>query len=71
MRQIMFKYLIDDRDRVDDQWIICRTRSQPDQLEKIPADDIPSLVLTAAIGNLDYSIIGIDRSVRLLWDWRE
>jgi hypothetical protein len=40
LRQIVFEHMINDRDGIDDQRIIRRPHSQPDQLEKIPADDI-------------------------------
>jgi hypothetical protein len=53
LRQIVFEHMIDDRDGIDYQWIIGRTDSQPDQLQKIPADDISGVVLAAAVGNFD------------------
>jgi hypothetical protein len=53
LRQIVFEYVINNRDGIDYQRIIGRTDSQPDQLQKIPADDISGVVLAAAVGNFD------------------
>ena len=37
LRQSVLEHLIDDRDGIDDQRIICRANPQPDQMEKIAA----------------------------------
>jgi hypothetical protein len=71
LRQIVFEHLINDRDGINDQRIIRRPHSQPDQLEKIAADDVSGGMLAAAVGNLNDGSVGISRSIGLLAEWRE
>ena len=68
LRQIVFEHLINDCDGINNQRIIGRAHAQPDQLEKIPADNIPGGVLAAAVGDLDDGGVGISRPIGLLRD---
>ena len=64
--QITFEHLINDRKGISNQRIIGRAHAEPDQLEKIPADDVPGVMLSAGIGNLNQCRIGIGSPIGLL-----
>jgi hypothetical protein len=66
LRQIALQLLIDHYERINYQWVIRRTHSQPDKLEKIAANDIAGGMFAAAVGYLDNSGVRIGRRFALL-----
>jgi hypothetical protein len=66
LRQIVFENLINDRNGINNQWIIRRTQPQSDQQKKISADNISRIMLAASVSNLDNTSVGISRPIGLL-----
>ena len=62
LRQVAFDYSIDDSDRIDDDWVIRGPNSQPDQVEKIAADDVSGRKGTAAVDDNHLAPIRVGRS---------
>src|SRR5471032_2888853 len=66
LRQIVFEHFINDRNGINNHWIIGRAHSESNQLEKIAADNISRGMLAAAVGNMNNGSVGISRSIGLL-----
>ena len=61
LRQIAFEHVIDHREGIDDQRIIRSTHPQPDEVEKIAADDVACRMCAAAVGDKQLSLIRVRR----------
>src|SRR5580704_13109490 len=61
--QIVFEHCVYDRDRVHDDGIIRRPHPKPDQLEKIPSDDVSGGMFAATVGDLNDLSVGINRPI--------
>src|SRR5437763_10755600 len=70
LRKIVFQHVIYDGDRINNHRIGGIAHAEPDQLEKIGADDIARRMQAAAIGNLNHGFVRADeipRALRIGW----
>jgi hypothetical protein len=57
--QIALEHLINHRDGIDNQRVICSPDPQPDKMKKIAADDVACGMFTTVIGQDDFSFIQV------------